>query len=245
MKPEESSFELHGDLSALLRPKWRNSKPLDQPVTRRASIKDVLESFGLPHTEIGRIELEGREVDFSHIVEKQQLFSVYPLEIPWDVTKASFLRPNPLDNVRFIVDVNVAALARYLRMAGLDVLYNPGLNDNELVDLAFEEQRIALTRDLGLLQRKKLEFGRYVRAIKPVDQLQEIVNLFGLKYKLKPFTRCLQCNSILQPVEKKDIIDRLEPLTKKYYSTFSLCLTCDKIYWSGSHIDDMRQLFSK
>lgn len=236
-------FEFHDDLSSLLRPKWRNTNPLVQEVTRRASIKDVIESFGLPHTEIGKIEFQGREVDFTFSVADNQFFKIFPVPAPWDVTEKSLLRPDPLTNIRFIVDVNVGRLARYLRMAGFDVLYNSDWNDEQIAAMIIQEKRIVLTRDFGLLKRKQVEFGRYVRSEKPAEQLDEIITLFGLQEKLKPFSRCLECNSLLETVDKKDVLPRLEPLTRKYYDTFSICAACDKVYWAGSHIEEMRQFF--
>ncbi|MDH3327781.1 MAG: Mut7-C ubiquitin/RNAse domain-containing protein [Desulfobulbaceae bacterium] len=236
-------FEFHDDLSNLLRPRWRNINPLVQTVTRRASIKDVIESFGLPHTEIGKIELEGREVDFTFSVADNQFFRILPVPVPWDVTEKSLLRPDPLTKIRFIVDVNVGRLARYLRMVGLDVLYNSDWNDEEITAMIVQAKRIVLTRDFGLLKRKQVEFGRYVRSDKPAEQLNEIITLFGLREKLKPFSRCLDCNSLLETVDKKDVLPRLEPLTRKYYNTFSICAACDKVYWAGSHIEEMRQFF--
>ena len=236
-------FEFHGDLSCLLRPKWRTKKPLILPITRRASIKDVLESFGLPHTEIGKIVCQGREVDFSAAVEENQQFSIFPIQAPWDVTGKSLLRPVPLLEASFMVDVNVGRLARYLRMAGFDVLYDSGWNDEHIVALITRNKRIVLTRDMGLLKRKQVEFGRYVRSENPAAQLGEIISVFGLQNKLQPFSRCLECNSLLTEVAKKDILHRLEPLTIKYYDTFSICAACDKVYWAGSHTEEMRQFF--
>ena len=81
------------------------------------------------------------------------------------------------------------------------------------------------------------------RKTNPIDQLGEVVKLFGLERQFAPFSRCLECNTLLEKISKKDVIHRLEPLTKKYYSSFSICTQCDKIYWPGSHIEKMRQLF--
>jgi uncharacterized protein with PIN domain len=130
-------------------------------------------------------------------------------------------------------------------MAGLDVLYDSGWTDTRIVAELSRQNRIVLTRDLGLLKRKQVEFGRYIRSEEPVEQLREVIDLLGLENKLQPFKRCLECNSLLVPVAKQDILHRLEPLTRKYYRTFSRCPVCDKIYWAGSHIEDMRRLFQK
>lgn len=238
-----SAFTFYGDLFDLLRPKWQGSNPVLYPVSRRASVKDVLEAMGLPHTEICKIVCRGREVDFSCLVADNSSYSIYPVMAPWDVTVPSLLRPDPLDYVSFIVDINVGRLAKYMRMAGFDVLSNPCWSDNHIIEALADTRRVVLTRDMGLLKRKQVEFGRYIRSDKPLNQFAEVVKLFGLEKKLHPFSRCLECNSLLKPVAKKDVLPRLEPLTRKYYDSFSLCTSCDKLYWAGSHIEGMRQLF--
>ncbi|GAB4336468.1 MAG: hypothetical protein Kow0089_06720 [Desulfobulbaceae bacterium] len=143
-----------------------------------------------------------------------------------------------------MVDINVGRLARYLRAAGFDVLYNPGWHDRDIARFMMRERRILLTRDKGLLMRKQVIFGRYVRAEKPVDQLEEIVELLGLRDRVAPFTRCLECNLPLVPVAKEEVDHLLEPLTRKYYTTFSRCDGCGRIYWPGSHTEKMRRLLA-
>jgi hypothetical protein len=89
------------------------------------------------------------------------------------------------------------------------------------------------------LKRKQIEFGRLVRSEDPDRQLKEVVDFFGIR----PgpfFTRCLRCNTRLVPVEKSRIEHRLLPKTRKYFHEFFLCPGCGRIYWSGSHMDKMR-----
>lgn len=238
-----ATFHLHGDLPELLRRRWKGTDTLSMAVSRRASVKDMLESFGLPHTEIGAIHLGGKSLDFSHIVEPGNTYTITPVPVPWDVVTPTVLRPDPLPAVSFIVDVNVGRLAKYLRAAGFDTLYDPGWKDGYIARLLLTERRILLTRDLGLLMRRQVDFGRYVRAADPVLQLQEILSLFGLEEQIDPFSRCLECNDVLQKVSKEEVYHRLEPLTKKYYDSFSRCPGCGRVYWAGSHIERMRRLF--
>ena len=238
-----ATFFFHGDLPGLLRRKWCGSTTIVLSVDRRASVKDVLESFGLPHTEVGSLELAEQEIGFDHIVESGNLFIVRPVSPPWDVSLPTVLRPQSLPAVSFIVDVNVGRLARYLRAAGVDTLYDHRWSDEYLGDLVRREQRILLTRDMRLLMRRHVLFGRYIRAIQPADQLREVMELFDLAGKSTAFSRCLECNCLLQPVAKAEILHLLEPLTRKYYTTFSRCNACGRIYWPGSHVEKMRLLF--
>lgn len=238
-----AEFIFQGELSVLLRPVWRGTNPVDLTIDRAASVKDVIESLGPPHTEVGSILLQGREVDFTFPVLDRHRFAIHPVVSPCDVTRATLLRPHPLTSIRFLVDANVGRLARYLRMAGFDTLYADTISDEEIVQQLERDRRILLSRDIGLLKRKQVEYGRYVRSENPADQLREVLHLYNLTGRVAPFTRCLECNALLQPVAKEQIRERLEPLTDKYYKSFSICKGCDKLYWSGSHIDKMRRDF--
>jgi len=238
-----SSLTFHGDLPDLLHRRWRGRHRVIKADTRRASIKDVIESFGLPHTEVNRLEVNGRQVDFSFAVEEDLAIEVFPVSPPWNIFAATLLRPRPLPGIKFIVDVNVGKLARFLRMAGFDTLYDRCWKDDKLVALSCRENRILLTRDLGLLQRKQVEFGRYIRSLNPNEQLLEVIGLLGLERHIVPFSRCMVCNSPLQPIAKEKITHHLQPLTRRYYNSFSRCPGCRRLYWPGSHLDGMRKLF--
>ncbi|MCF6291224.1 MAG: Mut7-C ubiquitin/RNAse domain-containing protein [Desulfobacterales bacterium] len=242
----EIQLLLHGDLNLLLRQRrLRAEKRLCLPLRRRTSIKDLLESLGIPHAEISRLEVNGREVSFAHIVEPGDRIAARPLTPPVDFSVATKLRPEPLGATRFLVDVNVGKLAPWLRMAGFDTGYHPGLADRDLAGLAVREERILLTRDSGLLKHKIVVFGHLIRARQPDEQLREVVQLFGLGSRIRPFSRCMRCNGQLQPVAREEVFDRLEPLTRKYYHTFTRCEECDRIYWPGSHRARMATLLNE
>jgi uncharacterized protein with PIN domain len=234
-----------GTLSQLLRSRWRGVDPIVQAFTRLASIKDVIEAFGPPHTEIGHILCDGQPVDFDWPISPGQVYEIAPLLHPWDIFQATLLRPQPLPALRFLTDRTVGRLARYLRMAGFDTLYEPGWNDGEIVAALQQEPRVLLTRNLDLLKRKPVVFGRAIRSVAPGAQLAEVLELFGINRINHGLTRCLECNQPLEPVDKTTILHRLEPLTIRYYNDFHICRTCDHIYWAGSHVDRMRDLLER
>jgi hypothetical protein len=235
-----SNFTFHGDLKEFLRSD-NTAGRLEYPVDRRASVKDAVEALGPPHTEIGRIAVDGADVDFSHLLKPGEDVHVHPVTPPMDVTKPTLLRPDPLPELRFAVDVNVGKLAGRLRMLGLDAAYDPQWRDTFIAELAESRGRVVLTKDLALLKRNRVEFGRAVRAIHPDDQIMEILDFFGIRGPFDPFTRCIHDNTPLEPVDKAEIIDRLEPLTKKYFHEFHICPECGRIYWAGSHNERMRE----
>lgn len=238
-------YHFHGDLRQLLSSRWRTADPIVQPVTRAASIKDAIESFGVPHTEVGDIACDDRPVDFQRRVEAGQRFDIFPHPTPWNVTRPTILRPVPLPELRFVVDVNAGRLARYLRMAGFDTLYDPCWDDSAILAALQNEPRLLLTRNFELLKRKQVVFGRRIRTDHPLHQLREVVRLFGILGLPHPLSRCLECNMPLEPVAKRDILPRLEPLTIRYFEVFSICRGCDKIYWGGSHVFRMRKILAE
>ena len=207
-----------------------------------ASVKDVIESLGVPHTEVDRLTANGKDVSFSFILEDGDHVEIFPVPCPVDLSVPNLLRPEPLHDIRFTVDVNVAKLAMFLRMAGFDVFYENSADDEKLARVSHDEKRVLLTRDKRLLKRKIVMFGRLIRSEIPEEQFRETMRIFDLKDKMRPFSRCLVCNAMLKPISKNEIFHRLEPLTKKYYNSFHICPRCDKIYWPGSHKDNMHKI---
>ncbi|MDY0390213.1 MAG: Mut7-C RNAse domain-containing protein [Desulfobulbus oligotrophicus] len=238
-------YHFQGSITELLRNRWQEKGVLEQPFIRTASIKDVIEAFGPPHTEIGYILCNSRPVDFNWLVAPGQEFEIGPISAPWDVTSATLLRPSPLPSLKFCTDLTVGRLTRYLRMAGFDTLYTPGQKARALAASVHEEQRVLLTKNLGLLKYREVEFGRAIRAVSPDDQLREVLNLFGIDQLKQPLSRCLACNRLLEPVEKETILHRLEPLTLRYYSEFFVCQFCDTLFWPGSHVERMRTILNE
>lgn len=236
---------LHDDLAGLTVRQSRRPQPLVQELTRRTSVKDLLEALGLPHTEIHRLTINGAEADFAAIAGVDDQIEVYGPPWPTDLTLPTRLRPEPLAELRFAVDANVGRLAGLLRMAGFDTFYARQVSDRELAAVAAREKRVLLSRDFALLKRREVVFGRLIRAAQPYEQLAEVVRLYGLAARLQPFSRCLRCNTLLQPVAKAEIIDRLKPLTRQYFDQFKSCPDCRRIYWAGSHQERMLQNLEK
>jgi uncharacterized protein with PIN domain len=236
---------LDEELTALPSRKYRAKKEIAYPLTRRASIKDIIEALHVPHTEVSGLFLNDREIYFSHIPAAGDIIFLHSFSPGTDVTRPTLLRPNPLPTTSFLVDINVGKLARLLRMSGFDTLYDPQWQEKKIAELAAADRRILLSRNRDLLRRKNILWGHLVLAEQPEKQLAEVLTLFGLHDAILPFNRCLQCNRLLEPVEKLAILHRLEPLTRKYYREFHICPDCEKIYWRGSHHKKMEELIER
>ena len=212
---------------------------------RKASVKDLIESFGVPHTEVELILINGVSVDFAYAVKDGDRISVYPTFESFDVTPLLLLRPKPLRLPKFVVDANLGRLTRYLRLLGFDCLYRNDYDDETVAKIASQKHRIVLTRDRILLQRKIITHGYFVRAVTPKLQVKEVLKRFDLFRLIAPFTRCTRCNGKLEKTEKQEIAHRLEPLTKKYYDCFLICSKCGQIYWQGSHYTRSKRLIDE
>lgn len=245
MKMIHLNITFHQTLRDLLHPKNRGLDSINHIIPYHGSIKDVIESLRIPHTEIGELMVNGEQVDFSYHVWDGDRITVNNHKTPVDPCTPDILRPKPLPAFRFMTDVNVAKLSPLLRMAGFDAICIPGLDDTAIAGTAVQQNRILLSRDRGLLKRKIIIHGHLVRAHMPEEQLREVIHFYGLRDRTQPFCRCMSCNGVLKEIEKEKISHRLEPLTRKYYHTFYHCPDCDKIYWSGSHKSGMIQLLSR
>lgn len=238
------TIRFYEELNDFLPPNRRKiafSHPFEQP----GSVKDLVESLGVPHTEIDLILVNGDSVDFDYRVENGDRISVYPVFESLDLSPVIRLRPLPLRDPRFVLDTHLGRLAAYLRMLGFDTLYRNDYDDPTLADISSNEKRILLTCDRQLLMRKRVTRGYYVRERQPQKQLLEIVTRFDLYNNLRPFTRCLHCNGPVQRADKQAIEQHLPPRTREYYTEFWQCAHCHKIYWKGSHYQRMRQLIDR
>ena len=209
------------------------------------SVKDLVESIGVPHTEIELIIVNGESVDFNYQVQHNDHISVYPVFESLDISPLRHCQPQPLRHPCFVLDVHLGRLAAYLRMLGFDSIYSNDYDDPTLAAISATEHRILLTCDRQLLMRRQITHGYFVRSRQPQQQLLEILARFDLYNSLQPFTRCVHCNGITQQVDKKSIEHQLLPKTRKYYDEFYQCQSCGKIYWQGSHFVKMRELIKK
>lgn len=212
------------------------------PLRNGGSVKDLIESLGVPHTEVDLILVNGVSVDFGYRVQDGDRISVYPVFEALDITPLTHLRPAPLRVTRFVLDTHLGRLAAYLRLLGFDTLYRNDCDDPTLARISVEEHRILLTRDRRLLMLKQITHGYYVRARQPHAQLLEILARFDLFDARRPFTRCLHCNGLIHPVTKDSVEKHLLPRTRTYYDEFWQCADCGKIYWKGSHYKRMQQM---
>jgi uncharacterized protein len=229
-----ASVRFYGPLNDFL-PAAQRQSTLVRAFDSSPSVKDLVESFGVPHPEIDLLIVEGRSVTFTYRVRDGDRVAVYPLIRGLDVGDMIRLRPPPLIEPRFIADVHLGRLTGYLRLAGFDTTYRNDAPDDEIAAISASEDRVLLTRDVGVLKHAVVTRGYFVRETQPARQLVEVVRHFDLVTSAMPFARCGRCNSRLQIVEMERVEHLLLPRTREHYREFSQCPTCNRVYWRGSH----------
>jgi len=210
----------------------------------RRSVKDLIESFGVPHVEVDLILVNGESVGFDYIVRDGDRISVYPVFERLDIRRTSLLRENPLRTTRFVLDVHLGKLARHLRLLGFDTDYERFRDDPELAALSAREHRVLLTRDRRLLMRQIVQWGLILRSDQPLTQVEEVLNRLDLWEDIRPFTRCLACNGEIRPVPADGSLsarmkDRIPPKVLAWCRDFYCCSACGRVYWQGSHYDNL------
>ena len=184
----------------------------------------LVQSLGVPLTEVGSLAVGGRPVEPSYRPAGADVVDVRPVSRPQQ------LPPGP---PRFLLDVHLGTLARRLRLLGVDCGYSNHADDDELIAQAGEQRRVLLTQDRGLLRRRSLWLGGYVRGAQPDEQLRDVLDRFAPA--LAPWTICTACNGRLSPAPKAEVRALLQPGTRRTYDSFARCQACGRVYWHGAH----------
>ncbi|MFU8841942.1 MAG: Mut7-C RNAse domain-containing protein [Nitriliruptoraceae bacterium] len=209
------------------------------PIRSPRSVKDAVESCGVPHPEIGLLLVDSQPVGFGHRLSGGERVAVFPPFRSIELSGVTTVEPPPVAP-RFVLDVHLGTLTRRLRLLGFDCWYRTDVDDHELAEVAVAEGRILLTRDRGLLMRRVISHGYCPRSDDPDQQAQEVVRRFRLEEQLAPWTRCVRCNGLLRRVARDVVLELLPPRTRTEFDEFARCDSCGQVYWPGSHVEAMR-----
>ena len=206
------------------------------------TVKALIESLGIPHTEVDLILVNGRSVPFAQKVQQGDRISVYPVFESLEIGSVTKVRPEALRRTRFVLDVHLGRLAKALRMLGFDTLYSNSYDDFSLSRISRDHRRIILTRDRELLKRSMITHGYCLRSDQPMEQLLEVLKRFDLREKIRPFSRCLRCNSLLREIDRERAAASVPEYVARTYERYKTCPECGRIYWQGSHWEHMRRV---
>jgi uncharacterized protein with PIN domain len=221
MAGQEAELRFACELLIFLTPRHRSGRAR-VTCDGTSTLGHVIESLGVPLPEAGELKVDGKPATTACRLSGRQVADV-----------AAIRRPQPLPAARFVLDVHLGTLARRLRLIGIDAAYSNDRDDDALIGQANDEQRVLLTQDRGLLRRRRLWMGAYVRGAAPDDQLRDVLDRFVPP--LAPWTRCTTCNGMLTSVPKADIEQSLRPGTRRTYHDFARCAACGRVYWRGAH----------
>ena len=239
-----AEFRFYEELNDFL-PEERRKRAFPIEIDRARSVKDAIESVGVPHPEVDLIVVDGISVDFAHVLRGGERVAVYPMFERIDITPVLRLRAMPLRDPRFVADGHLGKLARHLRMAGFDTLWSNEWDDDRIIHVAATEKRTILTRDKGMLRRSEVERGYFVRATASEAQLAEVIRALQLETLIAPFTRCRECNAPLEDVSREVVLDQLPPMVRELYERFKRCPGCGRVYWEGTHFARMKAVLER
>jgi uncharacterized protein with PIN domain len=228
------TIRFYAELNELLPPNKRHGE-IQVPFKDSRSVKDLIESLGIPHTEVDLILANGKSVDFSYPVREGDRFSVYPVFESLNVRNATRLRQLPLRHTRFIADNNLGGIVRLMRMLGFDVYFDPAFTPGDIIDVSGRQNRIILTCSRKLLKFRDVTHGLLIRPAPGLEQVRYILERLDIRDQAKPFSRCFRCNGILLRAKKEDVLDRIPLQTRGFCDTYFECEFCGKLYWNGTH----------
>ena len=237
-------FHFYEELNDFLSPQ-RRKVDFQVGFKGRESVKDMIEALGVPHTEVDLILVNGESVDFRYIINEGDRISVYPVFESLDISGVTRLRKIPLRESRFIADINIRDIVKYMRALGLDVVYDASLSPRDIIRISRGEKRTILTKSRKLLKFKDVTHGIFIRPGTTVEQIKGVIDFLSLREVMVPFSRCLQCNHALVKVTKESVSDRIPPKTREFCDEYSYCRACDKIYWKGTHFIKIKQVIEE
>ncbi|MGF6274503.1 uncharacterized protein with PIN domain [Massilia sp. UYP11] len=243
-----ATFRFYQELGAFL-PRERRGRAFAADCARRSTAKHMIEALGVPHTEVEMVLVNGEPSGFDRMLQEGDHVAVYarfalPAAGPHGGPGLDWLRERARARMRFVADAHLGGLARLLRMAGYDTLYDNHYRDDEIEDLAANDDRIVLTRDRALLKRRAIVHGCYVHALDPPRQLRELFERLDLAGGARPFSLCLHCNLPLRAVAKASVLARLPASVRALHDSFTTCDNCLRVYWKGSHYERMAALLA-
>jgi uncharacterized protein with PIN domain len=225
---------LHSDLAFFTEKRYKTDV-IRLVFRARRSVKDLLESIGIPHVEIGRVIINGDAGELSEVIDGDVRLEVFPVGPG---------TPAP-EEPEFLLDVHLGKLAANLRMLGFSADYSNRGDDAELEEMAVSRGLVLLSCDRGLLMRKRVEKGMVIRSRNHLIQTSEVLSRYALVSRIKPLTRCISCNGLLGGAVAFDELPAaaraaIPEKTRSWCREYFQCRSCGRPYWRGSHIKKIR-----
>jgi hypothetical protein len=141
--------------------------------------------------------------------------------------------------MKFIVDCMLGKLAKWLKILGFDAVFFSKIEDSELLILAHKEGRILLTRDNGLLEKSHDIQTLFIGSEDWNEQVEQVLDEYKLWQNIQPYSRCIECNVELKNLPKSRAKNLVTPFVFEKAEVFAICPSCGRIFWKGTHHEDM------
>lgn len=136
--------------------------------------------------------------------------------------------------MKFAADKMLGRLVRWLRIIGQDATYGSHLSGYGLIRAARREGRLILTRDRSIARKNPPDY-LLIESDQFREQLKQVIGLYGLDPLKDAFTRCVECNTVLQPISKRSVEEKVPPYVFATQERFSFCQKCRRVYWPATH----------
>jgi uncharacterized protein with PIN domain/sulfur carrier protein ThiS len=226
-------------------PSRYSKQTLKKELLLPTTVKDLVESYGIPHTEVDLILVNGESVSFEHKIADQDRISVYPVFESFDITPVIHLQERPLRDLKFFAEKYLWKLTRLLRLLGVNVVYDSTLTNKQVIELIVSSKKILLTRSAQQLMHSAISRGYCVRSDDPFVQTIEVMKRFDLADQIVPFSRCMLCNGLIDKISQQAAESQLDIKTVTYYSEYFQCSDCKRFYWKGSHYRQLQLLVDR
>jgi len=233
---KKATLILKGSLGDFRPTDMENTQSLPLYFELHPSLKDILEARGIPHTAVFKVEINGRTESLAYNLQDGDRITAYPYEF----VKDSTIAPIWINPKAFVADVHLGKLARTLRLLGFDTAYNSDWEDSQIIEQSNSDHRMILTRDKELLKNGTTQWGYWVRATDPDQQIRELFARFQLAGQTNPFSRCMKCNGMLKKTDKNEVKNEIPPKVRKWHSDYWRCVQCGQVYWKGSHFEKLQ-----
>ena len=142
-----------------------------------------------------------------------------------------------MDQLAFIVTQELGKLAKWLRILGFDCVYFNKKKEADLIIQALRDRRIIVARKRELSKHKGIQVV-VIKHDHVEDQMEQLVKELNLELKESNFfSRCVECNTLLEDIEKEKVKEKVPDYVFKTQNSFKRCPDCEKIFWQGTHWD--------
>jgi len=210
------------------------------------NVAKLLDRLNIPLNSVEIILVDGKSVSAKFSLSEGNRISLYPIFESFDIRSLLHLHSAPLRHIKFIADVHLGKLARYLRLFGFDTAYNSSFSFSSILSIAELEQRCILSKSIAYKEKPSVTKYFHIQSSIPEEQLTETFSRFDLWLSSKPFTRCLKCNTLLVKRSIDNVNkNKIPPRILTMFNEYMCCSSCQQYYWKGSHYKRMEEFIGE